>query len=248
MGQTPTPAPWSDVRMQTSKFCLLFLRVNDWKDAFLRGFNPDGLGGGCCVCLVWLRICSVPFSVSVALSETFLWSVNLNVIAWPNHYKSGFVRIFSYKAGAVQGYLLYSFSEEWIEVNLPLSSQNASRGTGFVLVCSLLGSGSAILWSWVAAQPSLCFPEASLCIERVPDLTSGTSASGQGHSGAAAPSVSCPFTWVSLYCCFPNENISVIYLLARNVKFSLQMTWRCLKYILSLKQKIWIELFFKCVF
>lgn len=201
MGQTPTPAPWSNVRMQTSKFCLLFLRVNDWKDAFLRGFNPDGLGGGCRVCLVWLRICSVPFSVSVALSETFLWSVNLNVIAWPNHYKSGFVRIFSYKAGAVQGYLLYSFSEELIEVNLPLSSQNAPRGTGFVLVCSLLGSGSAILWSWVAVQPSLCFPEASLCIERVPDLTSGTSgtsASGQGHSGAAAPSVSCPFTWVSI--------------------------------------------------
>lgn len=150
--------------MQTSKFYLLFLRVNDWKYSFLRGFNPNVMGRVCWVCLVWHRICSIPFSVSVALSESFLWSVNLNVIAWPNHYKSGFVRIFSYTAGAVQGYLLYSFTEKCIEVKLPLSSQNAPRGTGFVLVCSLLGAGSAILWSWMAAQPSLCFPEVSLCI------------------------------------------------------------------------------------
>lgn len=147
------------------------------------------MGRECCVCLVWHRICLIPFSVSVALSESFLWSVNLNVIAWPNHYKSGFVRIFSYKAGAVQGYLLYSFTEELIEVNLPLSSQNAPRGTGFVLVCSFLGGGSAILLSWVAAQPSLCLPEASLCFERVPDLaggTSGTSAAAQGHSNSSS--------------------------------------------------------------
>lgn len=196
-GQTPAPAPLADVRVQTSKFCLLFLRVNDWKDAFLRGFNPNCMGRGCCVCLVWHRICLISCSVSVALSELFLWSVNLNVTAWPDHYKSGFVGIFSFKAGAVQGYLLYSFMEELIEVNLPLSSQNAPRGTGFVLVCSSLGS--AILWSCVAAQPSLWLPEASLGTERVPGLargTSGTSASGQGHPIAAAPSVTCPFAWL----------------------------------------------------
>lgn len=33
-----------------------------------------------------------------------------------------------------------------------------------------------------------------------------------------------------------------------NVRFSLQMTWKCLKYILSLRQKIRIGLFFQCVF
>lgn len=189
------------------------------------------MGRGCCVCLVWHRICLVPFSVSVALSESFPWSVNLNVIAWPNHYKSVFVRIFSYKAGAVQGYLLYSFTEELIEVNLPLSSQNAPRGTVFVLVCSLLGSGSAMLWSWLAAQPSLCLPEASLCIERVPDLASGTSgtcASGQGHSIAAAPSVTCPFTWVSIL--FSKWKMFLYFTCwSENVRFSLQMTWRCSK-------------------
>lgn len=231
--------------MQTSKFCLLFLRVNDWKDAFLRGFNPNYMGGACFVCLVWHRICLISFSVSVALS--LLWSVDLNVIAWPNHYKSGFVRIFSYKAGAVQGYLLCSFTEEFIDVNLPLSSQNAPRGTGFVLVCSLLGSGSAILWSWVAAQPSLCLPEVSPCIERVPALaraTSGTSASAQGHSIAAAPSVTCPFTWVSILLFSKWKMFLYFTCWPENVRFSLKMTWRCLKYILSLRQKICIGLFF----
>lgn len=186
----------------SSAFCfwgLMTGKMHFW------GFNPDCMGRACCVCLVWHRICLISFSVSVALSELFLWSVNLNVTAWPDHYKSGFVGIFSFKAGAVQGYLLYSFMEELIEVNLPLSSQNAPRGTGLVLVCSSLGS--AILWSWVAAQPSLWLPEASLCTERVPGLargTSGTSASGQGHSIAAAPSVTCPFAGV-VYCCFLNE-------------------------------------------
>lgn len=68
-GQTPTPAPLADVRVQTSRFCLLFLRVNDWKDAFLRGFNPNCVGRGCCVCLVWHRTRLIPFGVSVALSE-----------------------------------------------------------------------------------------------------------------------------------------------------------------------------------
>lgn len=192
----------------------------------------------------------IPFSVSVALSESFLWSVNLNVIAWPNHYTSGFVGVFSFKADAVQGYLLYSFMEELIEVNLPLSSQNAPRGTGFVLVCSLLGS--AKLWSWVAAQPSsLWLPEASLCTGRVPGLargTSGTSASGQGHSIAAAPSVTCPFTWVSILLFSKWKMFLYFTCWPENVRFSLQMTWRCLKYILSLMQKICIGLFFKCVF
>lgn len=231
--------------MQTSKFCLLFLRVNDWKDAFLRGFNPNYIVRGCCVCLVWHRICLIPFSVSVALSESFLWSVNLNVIAWPNHYKSGFVGIFSYKAGAVQGYLLYSFMEELIEVNLPLSSQNAPRGTGFVLVSSLLGS--AILWSWVAAQPSLCLPQASLCIASLAGGTSGTSASGQGHSTAAAPSVICPFTWVSILLFSKWKMFLYFTCWPENVRFCLQMTWRCLKYILSLRQKkmYWI-IFLMC--
>lgn len=88
----------------SSAFCFWGLRTG--KMHFLRGFNPDCMGGGCCVCLVWHRICLISFSVSVALS--LLRSVNLNVITWPNHYKSGFVRIFSYKAGAVQGYLLCS--------------------------------------------------------------------------------------------------------------------------------------------
>lgn len=240
-GQSPAPAPLTDVRVQTSKFCLLFLRVNDWKDAFLRGFNSNCMGKGCCVCLVWHRTCSIPLSVSVALSELFLWSVNLNVIAWPNHYKSEFVGIFSFRAGAVQGYLLYSFMEEFIEVNLPPSSQNAPRGTGFVLVCSFLGS--AKLWSW----GQLSLPEASLCPERVPGLargTSGTSASGQGHSIAAAPSVTCPFTWVSVLLFSKWKMFLYFTCWPENVRFSLQMTWRCLKYILSLRQKICIGLFF----
>lgn len=194
-GQSPAPAPLADVRVQTSKFCLLFLRVGDWKDAFLRGFNPSCVGRGCCVCLVWHRTCLIPFSVSVALSELFLWSVNLNVIAWPNHYKSGFGGIFSFKAGAVQGYLLYSFMGELIEVKFPLSSQNAPRGTG---------------------QCHTVIPEASLCTERVPGLargTSGTSASGQGHSIAAAPSVSLHLGFYTVV--FQTKNVSVLYLLAR---------------------------------
>lgn len=176
------------------------------------------MGRECCVCLVWHRICLIPFSVSVALSESFLWSVNLNVIAWPNHYKSGFVRIFSYKAGAVQGYLLYSFTEEFIEVNLPLSSQNAPRGTGFDLVCP----------SWEVAVPYCC-PGWLLSLlsvfQRHPCVLRGYQTWQVAHLAhllllrvtpiAAAPSVTCPFTWVSILLFSKWKSVSVLYLLSR---------------------------------
>lgn len=217
-GQTPTLAPLSDVGMQTSKFCLLFLRVNDWKDAFLRGFNTNYMGRGCCVCLVWHRICLIPFSVSVALSESFLWSVNLNVIAWPNHYKSGFVRIFSYRAGAIQGYLLCSFTEEFTEVNIPLSSQKCSQRDWICLALFLAGKRQCHTVILAGCSYFLVFQRCPSRIERVPDLASGTcgtSASAQGHSIAAAPSVTYPFTWVSILLFSKWKNVSVLYLLAR---------------------------------
>lgn len=138
----------------------------------------------------------LPHLVFQLLCQSSFFEVNLNVIAWPNHYKRGFVRIFSYKAGAVQGYLLCSFTEELIEMNLPQQPKCSQRDW----ICparSLSGR-----WQCHTVIPGGCsaFPLSSRGIpvfERVPDLasgTSGTSAAAQGHSTAAAPSVTCPVT------------------------------------------------------
>lgn len=181
------------------------------------------------------------------LCQSSFFEVNLNVIAWPNHYKRGFVRIFSYKAGAVQGYLLCSFTEELIEVNLPQAAKMLPEGLD--LSCSVSFWEVAVPYcdpGWLLSLPSV--------FQRHPCVWEGTRpgkwhiwhiycCSGSLHSSSSLCDLSLHLSFYTVV--FQMKNVSVLYLLARKCQV---FSANDMKVLESEAKKYVLDYFLMCFF